>query len=91
MREGDLGATSDSKAGRGCDLVCKEYNPTVSKEEEHSRSSDINQTTLIDCWMIAGHVHRNKAGLRVKQEVQLAGQGKILMANSQVQAYLKCS
>lgn len=52
VRKGDLGAPGGSKVGRGCDLVCKEYNPTVPKKEEHGRSSDINQgqTTLIDCW-----------------------------------------
>ncbi|EOB05603.1 hypothetical protein Anapl_10700 [Anas platyrhynchos] len=52
VRKVDLGAPGGSKVGRGCDLVCKEYNPTVPKKEEHGRSSDINQgqTTLIDCW-----------------------------------------
>lgn len=52
VRKGDLGAPGGSKAGRGCNLICKEYNPTVRKKEEHGRSSDINQgqTTLIDYW-----------------------------------------
>lgn len=42
-------------------------------------------------WLITGQVRRNKAGVRVKQEVKLARQGKILMANSQVEAYLQHS
>lgn len=75
-REGDLGATSDSKVGRGCDLRDKEHSPTVSQKKEQSRSSDVNWGQPTVGPVIAGQVHKNKASLMVSQDIKLARQGR---------------